>query len=137
MKRADYRHLLPIQTRWHDNDVYGHINNIVYYSYFDTVINRYLIAAGGLDVEKSGVIGVSVESHCQFFDSIAFPDEVEAGLRVGKLGNRSVRYEIGIFRGGKEEACAAGHFVHVFVDRITRTSVPIPDRIRAALTLLL
>ena len=136
MKRADYKHLLAIQTRWHDNDAYGHVNNVVYYAYYDTVINRYLIDEGGLDLEKSAVIGVSVESHCQFFDSISFPDEVEAGLRVSKLGNSSVRYEIGIFRGGKEDACAAGHFVHVFVDRATRKPTPIPERIRAALARL-
>ena len=128
--RADFPHLLEIQTRWNDNDVYGHVNNVVYYAYFDTVINRYLIDAG-LDIERGAAIGVCVESQCTFKASITFPETVHAGLRVAKLGNSSVRYEIGIFRG--EELCALGSFVHVFVDRATRRPVHIPDGIRAAL----
>ncbi len=128
--RADFPHLLEIQTRWNDNDVYGHVNNVVYYAYFDTVINRYLIDAG-LDIERGAAIGVCVESQCTFKASITFPETVHAGLRVVKLGNSSVRYEIGIFRG--EELCALGSFVHVFVDRTTRRPVPVPDGIRAAL----
>jgi acyl-CoA thioester hydrolase len=128
--RADFPHSLEIQTRWSDNDVYGHVNNVVYYAYFDTIINRYLIESG-LDIERGSTIGVCVESQCTFKASIAFPETVQAGLRVAKLGNSSVRYEIGIFRG--DELCALGSFVHVFVDRATRKPVPIPDPLRAAL----
>ena len=133
MTREDFPHLLAIQTRWHDNDLYGHVNNVVFYSYFDTVINRYLIEAG-LDIESGAVIGVCVESQCSFQKSIAFPEAIDAGLRVEKLGNSSVRYQIGIFRG--PELCALGSFVHVFVDRATRRPTPIPGPIRAALSRL-
>lgn len=129
----DYRHFLTIPTRWMDNDVYGHVNNVVYYSYFDTIINRYLIDAGGLDIHASPVVGIAVETFCRFRRPLAFPYPVEAGLRVGHLSNRSVRYEIGLFRGGDDEAAAAGHFVHVFCDRTTLEPVPIPAPIRAAL----
>jgi acyl-CoA thioester hydrolase len=129
--RADFPHLLEIQTRWNDNDLYGHVNNVVYYAYFDTVINRYLIEEGGLDIDRGAAIGVCVESHCSFEHSIAFPDTLHAGLRVEKLGNSSVRYAIGIFHG--EVLCAQGWFVHVFVSRATRRPTPIPAQIRAAL----
>jgi len=129
--RADFPHLLEIQTRWNDNDVYGHVNNVVYYAYFDTVINRYLIEQGGLDIDRSPVIGVCVESQCAYEHSIAFPDVLHAGLRALKLGNSSVRYQIGIFHG--EVLCAHGSFVHVFVDRKTRRPTPIPAQIRDAL----
>jgi acyl-CoA thioester hydrolase len=131
--RAAYRHFLSIPTRWMDNDVYGHVNNVIYYSYFDTVINRYLIEAGGLDVEKSPVIGIAAETMCRFHRSFAFPETVEAGLRVGHLGNSSVRYEIGLFGAAEDGARAEGHFVHVFVERANNKPVPIPDRMRAAL----
>ncbi len=131
--RTGYRHFLSIPTRWMDNDVYGHVNNVVYYSYFDTVINAYLVGAGGLDIHEGPVVGVCAESHCNFRDSFSFPEVVEAGLRVGHLGRRSVRYEIGLFREGAPEAAAAGHFVHVFVARATMAPVAIPDEIRAAL----
>jgi acyl-CoA thioester hydrolase len=131
--RAAYGHWLAIPTRWMDNDVYGHVNNVVYYSYFDTVINAYLIEAGGLDIEKGPVIGLCVESQCRYFKPLAFPDRLDAGLRVGRLGTSSVRYEIGLFRAGDEEAAAAGHFVHVFVDRAARRPTPIPEPMRAAL----
>jgi acyl-CoA thioester hydrolase len=130
--RADFPHLLEIQTRWNDNDLYGHVNNVVYYAYFDTVINRYLIEAGGLDIH-GGAIGVCVESQCRYLKSIAFPERLEAGLRVAKLGKSSVTYELGIFAAGSPDLCAIGSFVHVFVDRATRRPVPIPDRVRAAL----
>jgi acyl-CoA thioester hydrolase len=130
-RRADFPQLSGIQTRWHDNDVYGHVNNVVYYAYFDSVINRYLIEEGGLDIERDAVIGVCVESQCRFLAEIAFPDLIDAGLRVAKLGQSSVRYEIGIFKG--EQLCAIGHFVHVFVDRVTRRPVPIPGPMREAL----
>lgn len=131
--RAGYPYVLEIPTRWADNDVYGHVNNVVYYSYFDTVVNEYLVRAGGLDIHGGAVIGIAVESLCRFHRSLAFPDLVDAGLRVGRLGNSSVRYEIGLFRLGEEEPAATGHFVHVFVDRANRRPVPIPLPIRTAL----
>ena len=131
--RAGYPHFLTIPTRWKDNDIYGHVNNVVYYSYFDTVINAYLIHAGGLDIHGAEVIGVCAESACRFRDSFVFPEPVEAGLRVGELRNRAVRYEIGLFKEGAEKAAATGHFVHVFVQRAAMTPTPIPERIRTAL----
>ncbi len=131
--RAAYPHVLAIPTRWMDNDIYGHVNNVVYYSYFDTVINEYLMRAGGLDIQAGKVVGVCAESHCNFHDSFTFPETVEAGLRVGHLGRRSVRYEIGLFKAGRDEAAASGHFVHVFVTRENMTPVLIPEGIRAAL----
>jgi acyl-CoA thioester hydrolase len=140
--RASYRHFVPITTRWMDNDVYGHVNNVVYYAYFDTVINRYLIAEGGLDIHGAndehagGTIGLCVESHCKYARPVAFPQDVDAGMRVAHLGRSSVRYEIGIFVQGEEAPAATGWFVHVFVDRATRRSAPIPEAIRAALARL-
>ncbi len=131
--RARYPHFLVIPTRWMDNDVYGHVNNVVYYSYFDTVINAYLVRAGGLDIQGSPVVGVCAESTCRYRAPLAFPEPVSAGLRVGRLGRTSVRYEIGLFKEGEDEAAAEGHFVHVFVERAAMTPVPIPERIRAAL----
>jgi acyl-CoA thioester hydrolase len=131
--RARYRHFLEIQTRWSDNDIYGHVNNVTYYSYFDTVVNCYLIDQGGLDIRNGAVIGVAVETMCRFRKPVTYPECVEAGLRVGTLGNSSVRYEIGIFRQGEDEAAASGHFVHVFVDRAENRPVPIPGPIRDAL----
>ena len=125
-----------VQTRWMDNDIYGHVNNVVYYSYFDTVINRYLIDAGGLDIAAGPVIGVAAESHCRYLRAVAYPDDLDAGLRVGKLGRSSVRYEIALFPRGAPDAAAAGWFVHVFVDRATRRATPIPDPLRAALARL-
>jgi acyl-CoA thioester hydrolase len=131
--RAAYPHRLVIPTRWMDNDVYGHVNNVVYYSYFDTVINQWLIEEGGLDIHGGEAIGVCVESHCEYKGSLEFPHPVDACLRVGKLGRSSVRYEIALFRGGEEEVAATGWFVHVFVDRESRRPVSIPEPIRAAL----
>lgn len=131
--RADYPHFLAIPTRWIDNDVYHHVNNAVYYTFFDTVINQYLMEAGGLDFVQGGVIGLAVETFCQFQKPIAFPDVVDAGMRVGNLGNSSVRYEIGLFRQGDDDIAAVGHFVHVFVKSETRRPTPIPDKMRAAL----
>ncbi len=119
-----------------DNDIYGHVNNVVYYSYFDTVINRFLIEAGGLDPRAGAVVGMAVETGCRFHRSLGFPDLVQAGLRVGRLGTSSVRYEVGIFRNDEPGACADGHFVHVFVDRATQRPVSIPGQIRAALASL-
>jgi len=132
-RRSDYRHFLPIPTRWMDNDVYGHVNNVVYYSYFDTVINRFLIEHGGLDIHAATIIGVAVESGCRFRESFAYPETIDAGLRVGHLGNSSARYEIGLFHERKDEAAAEGHFVHVFVERGVQKPVPIPAAIRTAL----
>ncbi|MGB5080595.1 MAG: thioesterase family protein [Burkholderiales bacterium] len=131
--RDRYRHFLPIGTRWMDNDVYQHVNNVVYYSYFDTVVNRYLVDAGVLDLGVGPVIGLVVETACQYFSPIAFPDTVHAGLRVGKLGRTSVRYEVGIFRNEQTEASAQGHFVHVYVDRASNRPVPLPPALRAVL----
>jgi acyl-CoA thioester hydrolase len=131
--RADYRHFRPISTRWMDNDVYGHVNNVVYYSYFDTVVNQYLIEGGVLDIERSTIVGLVVETRCNYFSPITFPDIVQAGLRVAKLGTSSVRYEVGLFRNDEPLASAQGHFVHVYVDRATRRPVPLPEPMRAAL----
>lgn len=128
-----YRYFLPITTRWMDNDVYGHINNVTYYSYFDTVANHYLIHEGGLDIHTSPVIGLVVESRCAYRAPLAYPDRLQAGLRVDKLGNRSVTYGIAIFKEGEPQAAAHGHFVHVFVDRQSRKAVPMPERLREAL----
>jgi acyl-CoA thioester hydrolase len=136
MTRGEYPHFLPIATRWKDNDVYGHVNNVEYYSFFDTVINEYLIRAGGLDIHAGEVIGLCVESQCTFKQSLSFPDTVDAGLRVSKLGTSSVHYEIGLFRSGAQGAAATGRFVHVFVGREDRRPVPIPDPIRTALAAL-
>jgi acyl-CoA thioester hydrolase len=131
--RADYRHFLAISTRWMDNDVYRHVNNVVYYSYFDTVVNEYLVARGVLDIGNSAVIGLVVETQCHYFSPIAFPDRVHAGLRVAKLGTSSVRYEVGIFRNDEAQSAARGHFVHVYVDRNSNRPVPLPVALRAAL----
>ena len=132
-QRADYRHFQPIITRWHDNDVYGHVNNVTYYSFFDTAVTSYLIEHGGLDIHDGEVVGFVVSSSCDYFASIAFPECIEIGLRVGKLGNSSVQYELAVFKAGEEEACAAGRFVHVFVDRRTNQPVTIPGMLREAL----
>ena len=131
--RERYLHFLTVPTRWMDNDVYGHVNNVVYYSYFDTVVNEYLIFSGSLDIERSRVIGLVVETRCRFFKSITFPDTVHAGLRVARLGNSSVRYEIGLFRNDEGSAAAQGHFVHVYVDRETRWPAALPAEMREAL----
>ncbi len=135
--RSDYAHFQPITTRWHDNDVYGHVNNVTYYSFFDSAVNTYLIEVGGLDIHSGAVVGFVVSSSCDYFASIAFPDRIDIGLRVGKLGNSSVQYELAVFKAGEEEACAAGRFVHVFVDRESNRPVSIPDGLRRALSDLL
>jgi acyl-CoA thioester hydrolase len=131
--RAQYLHLLALPTRWMDNDIYGHINNALYYAFFDTAINEYLIAEGGLDITASAVVAFAAESQCQYLRPLAFPGVIEIGLRVGKLGNSSVRYELAIFKQGETFAAAMGYFVHVFVDRQTQKPVPIPSPIRTAL----
>jgi acyl-CoA thioester hydrolase len=121
--REAYAQFVSLSTRWMDNDIYGHLNNVVYYSLFDTAVNQYLIAQGALDIHGGAVIGLVVETHCNFFDSLAFPQQVEAGIRVTKQGRSSVRYEIGLFAEGAELCAARGHFVHVYVDRETRRPV--------------
>ena len=132
-RRNAYRHFQDITTRWTDNDPYGHVNNAVYYSYFDTAVNAYLIRQGALDIAKSPVIGLVVETHCNYFSAIAFPDLVRAGLRVAHLGTSSVRYEIGLFRNDEDLASAQGHFVHVYVERAAGKPVPLPDKLQAVL----
>jgi acyl-CoA thioester hydrolase len=134
LRRADFPHHLPIDTRWSDNDAYGHLNNVVFYSYFDTVVNQYLITRGVLNIDTSPVIGLVVETGCNYFASAAFPEKLEAGLRVGKMGNSSVRYEIALFREGVDEAIAQGHFVHVYVGRETRRPVRVPVNLREVLS---
>lgn len=134
--RHSYAFFLPINTRWHDNDIYGHVNNVVYYGYFDTVVNSYLVHHGGLDIRNSDIIGVVVGSNCDYFSSVAFPDELEGGLRVAKLGNSSVTYELAIFKKGETLAVAAGSFTHVFVTREDQRPTPIPETIRNALSTL-
>jgi acyl-CoA thioester hydrolase len=136
LTREDYAHTAQIPTRWADNDVYGHVNNVQYYAFFDTVINAWLIAEGGLDIHAGEVIGLCAESHCEYRAAVSFPDVVEAALRVGHLGSSSVRYEIALFRqaGGP---IATGWFVHVFVDRRTRRPTPIPPALRGCLERLI
>jgi acyl-CoA thioester hydrolase len=131
--REHFRHLSSIGTRWMDNDVYGHVNNAHYYSYFDTAVNRYLIAAGALDIHAGAVIGLVVETRCNYFAPLTFPQDVEAGLRVGHVGRSSVRYEIGLFAPGEPLSAAMGHFVHVYVDRATRRPVALPVALKQAL----
>lgn len=134
--RDQYRHFQPITTRWHDNDIYGHVNNVTYYSFFDSAMNIYLIEKGGLDIHNGEVIGFVVSSSCDYFAPIAYPEIIEVGLRVAKLGNSSVQYELAIFRLGEAQACAAGKMVHVFVDRASNRPISIPAPLRIALQAL-
>ena len=136
-QRSEYRYFLAIPTRWMDNDSYGHINNVTYYSYFDTVVNEHLIRVGGLDIAEGPVVGYVVENMCRYLKPLTFPETIDAALRVLKLGTSSVTYEIGIFRQGDDEAAATGRFVHVWVDRATQRPVSIPPSIRSALEPLL
>ena len=133
LARSDFALVRPIATRWMDNDVYGHVNNVVYYSYFDTVVNGYLIEQGVLDVAASEIVGLVVETGCSYFESVAFPDALEAGIAVVKLGRSSVRYAIGIFKAGAELAAAQGYFVHVYVDRSTQRPAEMPEPTRRVL----
>ncbi|MDJ1157460.1 thioesterase family protein [Chelatococcus sp. SYSU_G07232] len=134
--RSAFRLFRTIPTRWMDNDAYGHVNNVIYYSYFDTAVNAFLVENGLLAITDSPVVGLVVETGCTFFASVAFPEVLEAGLRVDRLGRSSVRYAIGIFREGAEVPAAQGHFVHVYVDRSTQRPVGIPQPVRAALEAL-
>ena len=131
--RDAYRHFLAIPTRWMDNDTYGHVNNVTYYSYFDTAVNEHLIRVGGLDIQSGAEVGLVVETTCRFHQSLTFPDVLDVGLRVARLGTSSVTYEIGIFRRGDDVPAATGRFVHVWVDRATQRPVSVPARIREAL----
>ncbi|MDF1483827.1 thioesterase family protein [Ramlibacter sp. H39-3-26] len=131
--RSGFRVFRAIPTRWMDNDVYGHVNNVVYYSWFDTAVNAWLIGQGALDLHRGGTIGLVVETQCHYFAPLAFPQTVEAGIRVGRVGASSVRYEIGLFAEGEAASAAHGHFVHVYVDRDTRRPVALPQRLRDAL----
>jgi acyl-CoA thioester hydrolase len=133
MQKSDYKTFVEISTRWMDNDVYGHVNNVVYYSFFDTAVNRYLIDRGVLDIHGGPVIGFVVETSCKYERPIQFPDRVQAGVRVAKIGTSSVRYEVGIFRNEEEESAAHGYFVHVYVDRGTKRPTPLPAALRAVL----
>ncbi|MDH3389112.1 MAG: acyl-CoA thioesterase [Gammaproteobacteria bacterium] len=134
--RTDYPLFMTITTRWMDNDVYGHINNVQYYSYFDTAVNRYLIDNEVLDIVDGEVIGLVVETHCNYFSSAAFPDDIEAGIRVAHLGRSSVRYEVGLFVKNRDRAIAQGHFVHVYVNRKNQQPVDIPEDLRKVLARL-
>ena len=131
--RSAYRVFRPITTRWMDNDAYGHVNNVVYYSWFDTAVNAHLIEQGVLDIHHGRTIGLVIETQCNYFASLAFPQTIEAGLRVGKLGTSSVRYEVGLFAQGEPLTAAKGHFVHVYVDRDTRRPVPLPSDLKSVL----
>ena len=132
-QRRQFRHFIAIPTRWMDNDVYGHVNNVTYYSYFDTAVNEHLIRVGGLDFQNAPAIGIVAETSCRFHRSLAFPDIVDAGLRVDRLGSTSVVYAIGLFRHDEADVAAHGRFVHVWVDRATQRPTPVPAAIRAAL----
>ena len=131
--RAAFAHFETVPTRWADNDVYGHVNNVAYYGFFDTVVNRVLIEHCGLDIHDGAVIGLVVETGCRYFAPLAYPAPVEVGLRVERLGNTSVAYALGVFAPGEEEAAATGRFVHVYVDRASRRSAPLPAGLRAGL----
>lgn len=132
--RQNYRFLFPIQTRWADNDMYGHVNNVTYYSYFDTAANALLIQHAGFDLRNTPIIGLVVDSACSFLQELSYPEIIEVGVAIEKIGNSSLRYDLAIFKQGQNEAAAQGHFVHVFVDRQTRKSTSIPEDIRDALT---
>jgi len=136
-ERKDYKCFYPISTRWMDNDVYGHINNVTYYSYFDSTVNKYLIENTDLDITNSKIVGYVVNSSCNYLSSLSFPDEIEAGLRVNKIGNSSVTYGIGVFKKGESKVSAFGEFTHVFVNRSENKSTPIPIKTRGALEKLL
>ena len=131
--RSKYRMFLAIPTRWMDNDTYGHVNNVTYYAYFDTVVNEHLVRAGNLDIRNGGAIGIVVETACRFHKPLSFPETVDAGMRVVRVGHSSVTYEIGLFRAGDDEAAATGRFVHVWVDRQHRRPIAVPATVRAAL----
>ncbi len=131
--RAQFKFFFPIQTRWADNDIYGHVNNVTYYSYFDTAANSLLIQKTGFDIHTSEIIGLVVDSACSFLQELSFPEMIEVGVAIGKIGHSSLRYELAIFKQGQQQAAAQGHFVHVFVNRKNRKSIAIPPAMREAL----
>jgi len=135
--RGAYKAFRAISTRWMDNDAYGHVNNVVYYSWFDTAVNAHLIEQGVLDIEHGQTIGLVIETQCNYFEPLAFPQTVDAGIRVARLGNSSVRYEVGLFAQGAPLTAAKGHFVHVYVDRVTRRPTPLPQPLKTVLEKLL
>ena len=137
MIRADYRQFRAIPTRWLDNDAYGHVNNVVYYGWFDTAVNALLVEWGLLDIQHGATIGWVVETGCRYYRSISFPEVVEAGVRIAQLGNSSVRWEVGIFTAGEDSAAAQGHFVHVYVNRASRRPLPLPEAWRSQLSPLI
>jgi acyl-CoA thioester hydrolase len=137
LRRSDFVAFQTIPTRWMDNDIYGHVNNVNYYSFFDTAVNRYLIEAGALDIHAGEVIGFVVETSCNYFSPLAFPDTVVAGVRVAKIGRSSVRYEVGLFRNLEDQVSAAGHFIHVYVERSTQKPTELPAPLRSAVAALL
>ena len=134
--RSAYKAFRTIGTRWEDNDVYGHVNNVVYYSWFDTAVNALLIERGALDIHGGATIGLVIETQCNYFAPLAFPENVEAGIRVARIGGSSVRYEVGLFAEGAPATAARGHFIHVYVDRETRRPVPLPEKLKAVLETL-
>ena len=136
LPRSHFRRFVPLTTRWHDNDVYGHVNNVVYYAFFDTAVNQLLVEAGVLDPATSTTVGLVVSTRCTYFASIAFPDAIEIGVRVAQLGRSSIRYDLGVFLQGEPECRALGEFTHVYVDRASQKPVPIPDPVRAVLSQL-
>lgn len=136
-QRERYRHFTPITTRWHDNDLYGHLNNVVYYGFFDSAVNAMLIERGGLDIHDGALIALVVNSGCDYHAPVAFPQRLEVALAVSRLGNSSVHYQLAVFAEGQALACATGRFVHVFVDRLQRRPAPIPERLRLALSELI
>jgi acyl-CoA thioester hydrolase len=136
LPRQHFKHFQTLSTRWLDNDIYGHMNNVVHYALFDTAVNGYLIGAKALDIHAGPVIGLVVKTQCDYFESLAFPQTVHAGLRVARLGGSSVHYDVGLFADDAPLSAAVGQFVHVYVDRQTRRPVPLPDNLRAALTAL-
>lgn len=134
--KSEYKYFVPITTRWMDNDIYGHVNNVTYYSYFDTAANQYLIEKGGLDIHNAAIVGFVVASTCEYHSPISYPNKIEVGLRVERLGNSSVTYGLGIFNESEEKASANGTFTHVFVNRASNKSTPIPIEIKKVLELL-
>jgi acyl-CoA thioester hydrolase len=136
LTRADFRHFEPIATRWADNDVYGHVNNVVYYSFFDTAVNRMLIEGGALDIANSETVGLVVSNSCTFFESVAFPQSIEVGIRVARLGRTSLTYELGVFRAGADAAAAQGRFTHVYVTRADQRPTPVPQAVLGVLEAL-
>lgn len=131
--RDQYKYYLQIPTRWIDNDLYAHVNNVNYYAFFDTVIGNYLVEEASFDIAKAPIVAFAVESSCSYFKPLRFPEVIDAGLRVAHLGRSSVRYEIGLFRKKDNDPSAAGYFVHVFVSRTTHDTSEIPPEIRQTL----